>query len=441
MRHISDINQRYSDFFSSIDKIVQKRIDNKEFAALGYTSNLDVICEMNVDTLNKLIEKYIFEKTIDDIKNISAIYTIRDLLHTIIYFCSNGIGGEINIEDEKLFYEYFNFYNGVGGTAVQAAMALSKINCPSLVHLTDDSKEVCNILQSQYIFTVDEYDNLINMASKKQLAEQEIHVIVQFKKGDIILLNGIKIEIPASNRIILTKTTVNKSLPLNDHYFKWIENNAKNVTSNVLSSFNSIADQNILSERLEYIKKHLLIYKKNNPNGIVFFEDAHYHDDKIKSVVLEMLYSHIDIVSLNEEEFYSISDLYGFERKFVNVDSYINALNVLREHFNISKGIILHTKDYSLYVGKKLNIDIESGLIYGNMFATAKAAYGSYGTKEELKTVLGYPLSDFGLKYYNHVKQNSYKDTIILVPSKYIDKPKYTIGLGDCFVGGFQLCF
>lgn len=441
MRHISDINQRYLDLFGSIDKIVQKRIDNKEFAALGYTSNLDVICEMDIDILNKLIEKHIFEKPIDDIKNISAIYTIKDLLHTVIYFCSKGIGGEVDIENEKLFFEYFNFYNGIGGTAVQAAMALSKISCPTLVHLTDDSKEVRDILQNPYIFTVDENGSLINTDLKKQTNEQEVHVIIQFKKGGIIKLHEAEIEIPASNRIILTKTTVNKSLPLNNHYFKWIENNAKNVTSNVLSSFNSIADQNILSERLEYIKKHLPVYKKNNPNGIVFFEDAHYHDDKIKSVVLETLYSHIDIVSLNEEEFYSILNLYRFERKFVNVDSYINALNVLREHFNISKGIILHTKDYSLYVGKKLNIDIESGLIYGNMFAAAKAAYGSYGNKEKLKTVLDYPLSDFGLKYYNHIKQNSYKDTIILIPSKYIDKPKYTIGLGDCFVGGFQLCF
>ena len=32
------------------------------------------------------------------------------------------------------------------------------------------------------------------------------------------------------------------------------------------------------------------------------------------------------------------------------------------------------------------------------------------------------------------------RDTI-LVPTRYIDKPKYTIGLGDSFVGGVQLCF
>lgn len=441
MSYVLDINKKYLDVFNSIDKIVKKRIDNKEFMALGYSSNLDVICEMNIDMLNDLIEKYLFGKTINDIKNISVIYTTEDLLHAIIYFCSSGIGGEVDIENEKLFYEYFNFYSAIGGTAVQAAMALSKINCPSLVHLTDYSKEVCDILQNQYIFTIDENNNLINTGLKKQSSEQEIHVIVQFKKGDVILLNGIKMEIPASNRVIFTKSTVNKVLPLNKYYFKWVEDNAKNITSNVLSSFNVIVDKNILLERLEYIKKHLSIYKKNNPKGIVFFEDAHYHDYKIKFIVLEELYSHIDIVSLNEEELYSVLDLYGFRIEFVDIDCYINALHLLKEYFNVSRAVILHTKDYSLYVGDKLNIDIEYGLICGNMFASAKAAYGDYGTKDKFSSILDYPLSDLGIKYYNHIKQNSYRDTVILIPSKYIDKPKYTIGLGDCFVGGFQLCF
>ncbi len=441
MSNRAEVDQRYFNVFDSIDEIVAKKIDNKQVIALGYTSNLDILCDMDIDTLNKLIEQNLVGKTINDIKLASVISNVEELLHTIIHFCSNGIGGEVDIEDVNLFYNYFSFSNGMGGTAVQAAMALSKISCPTLVHLTDDSKEVCEILQSPYIYAVDENDNLIHTDSKEQTNEQEVHVIVQFRKGDVIVLGGEDITIPTSNRLIITKTTVNKVLPLNEHYFAYVENNAANVTSNVLSSFNVILDENILRQRLEYIKEHLAIYKKNNPEGIIFFEDAHYHDENIKSIVLKELYCHVDVFSLNEEELAYLMSLCKFKVHSTGIQYYIDALRLVRKSFEIKKATILHTKDYSLYVGEDINRDIESGLMFGNMIATAKATFGNYGTKEQIKSVLDYPLSDVGVEYYNNIKQNNYEDTVILVPSKYMDKPKYTIGLGDCFIGGLQLCF
>jgi ADP-dependent phosphofructokinase/glucokinase len=39
------------------------------------------------------------------------------------------------------------------------------------------------------------------------------------------------------------------------------------------------------------------------------------------------------------------------------------------------------------------------------------------------------------------VADSKYADCVTLVPTKYIDKPKYTIGLGDSFVAGVQTCF
>ena len=41
-----------------------------------------------------------------------------------------------------------------------------------------------------------------------------------------------------------------------------------------------------------------------------------------------------------------------------------------------------------MYVGEPLKADIERGLIYGNLLATAKANNGWYGTKEQVKEVL-----------------------------------------------------
>ena len=46
-----------------------------------------------------------------------------------------------------------------------------------------------------------------------------------------------------------------------------------------------------------------------------------------------------------------------------------------------------------------------------------------------------------GLEALERISSSEYRDEVVLVPTKYLDKPKYTIGLGDSFVAGVQLCF
>ena len=61
---------------------------------------------------------------------------------------------------------------------------------PSIVHLTDDSKEVCQILRSPSIYAVSQDGRLIHTDEVIQTNEQEIDFIIQFKKGDKICLGG-----------------------------------------------------------------------------------------------------------------------------------------------------------------------------------------------------------------------------------------------------------
>lgn len=442
MMHTMSLENRYRQAFESLQQTVKRRVGENRFVAMGYTSNLDLLCDFDVQLLNKLLERNTPKANLKEMKCADKIKTIEELLGTVVYYCTKGIGGEVDVENVELVANSFHFKHGMGGTATQAAMALSQVGCPSVVHLTDDSKDVCDILDSPYIYAVSRDGVLVNTKSLDQTNEQEIHFIIQFKKGDKIKLNEQEVEIPCSNRLILTKVTVNEFVPFSKSYFEWIEGNADKVSSNVLSSFNCLADKNILQERLDYVKGHIEKYRNNNPEGIVFFEDAHYHDIEIRRMCLETIYSQVDIVSLNEEELkYTLNEMYNFNVDIEDVFSCIEGAKFIRDKFEIHKGVIVHTKDYSMYVGEKLRCDIEQGLMYGNMLATAKAQNGSYGTKEQIREVLEFELSPKGMKNYSLIRESKYKDEVILVPSKYIDKPRYTIGLGDSFVGGVQICF
>ncbi|RCW52208.1 ADP-dependent glucokinase/phosphofructokinase [Halanaerobium sp. ST460_2HS_T2] len=436
-----EINKKYVLAFDKIEKIVDKKRESDKYPAMGYTSNLDLISDFNVQKFNQLINDELPELSIKDIEIADKIDSVEKLIKTITYFCANGIGGEVDIEDEKVLKKYFDWEYGIGGTAVQAAMALATIKCPSIVHLTEKSKEMCELLADPEVYTVLDNGKLEHTDQIKSNTENEIHFIIQFKKGDIIQLKDQEIKIPDSNRLIITQTSINENLPLSDSYFKYIENNAEKISSNVLSSFNVIQDKSILLDRLKYIKKHLNKFREKNNSGIVFFEDAHYHNLEIKKLCMENIYPQVDILSLNEEELDYTLKFYDFPVEIENIISCVKGAEYLRDKFGIKKGVIVHTKDYSMYVGQKLEIDIEEGLIYGNLLATAKAKHGFYGNIQQISELFDLELSPRGVKARKEIENSIYSDQVVIVPTKYIDKPKYTVGLGDTFVAGVQLCF
>ena len=149
-----NIEEKFQKAYDSLEKHIESRNKKEQLTAMGYTSNLDLLCDFQVDKLNELLAEYMSGEDLTKMKPAKMIRTMQELLETVVYYCINGIGGEADVEDPELVKSSFSFKNGMGGTAVQAAMALAQIGGKTLVHLTDDSKEVCELLHSSYIHVV-----------------------------------------------------------------------------------------------------------------------------------------------------------------------------------------------------------------------------------------------------------------------------------------------
>lgn len=437
-----DLEKSYRKAFERLKDNIENRTDQGKLIAMGYTSNLDLLCDFHTERLSELLQQHMPDAVLTELKSAEIIRTMEDLLSTLVCFCGGGFGGEVDVDNISLVKDSFPFTYGMGGTAVQAAMALAQVGAPTLCHLTDDSPEVCGLLDLPSIYVVSPEGELIHTDRVMQTHETELHFIFQFKKGDRITLGDQELTIPCSNRVILTKITVNGEVPFYTPYFDWIENNAGRITSNLASSFNCLFDEAVLNERIRFVREHFARYKAQNPDGITFFEDAHFHSLALRKRCLEEIYPCSDIASMNEEELqHTLEDVCHRTADMDDILACVEGAKHLRDTFGVRKGIIVHTKDYSLYTGEPLAADIETGLMYGNLFATAKARHGWYGTWEQIKGILDLNMSERGLACRERLLSSVHARDTILVPTKYIDKPKYTIGLGDSFVGGVQLCF
>lgn len=434
-------SERMLEIYSGLKEVIARRKAASVYTSLGYTSNLDLIPEFTSEDLNRLLAAYLPDACLREMRPAGLIRNMSELLETIVYYCLHGIGAEADIEDPDLIRTGFPCRNAMGGTAVQAALALDRLGAGSVVHLSDDSEEVRKQLISPNIKVPVQGGSLGGAGDAAGGNFPETHVIIQFQKGSRICLGNQVETIPASNRLILTRNTVNSFLPLDENYLGWVEKHAQQVSSNVLSSFNSILDPEVLKLRLARILEHVERYRRGNPQGIVYFEDAHYHSKESRRLCIETLYPHVDIMSMNEEELQYTMEMCHIPVEIDDIFSCVNGVEYLLDRFGMKRGVIVHTKDYAMYVGDASGLAIEKGMVYGSLMATARAAFGEYGSDAQIRKILEGSLSRVGLENLKKIENSSLSGRVILVPTFALDRPKYTIGLGDCFTGGVQLCF
>ena len=435
------MTQKYAQAPDALDEAIRKRKDRGLLSAFGYASNLDLLCAFRQDVLNHFLTEALAGSDPDDARPQGRIENRRDLAETILYYCRNGLGGEADLADSEALLQIVDAENAIGGTGVQASLALSAVGGECLSHLTDRSEEVLSILSAPGIHVVGAEGVLCNPKDLAPENPPEPHCIVQYRAGQKIRVGGRVFEVPVSNRLILTDFTINGCLPLDHGTLQWIEGNASRVPSLLLSGFNCITELSVLQERIRAVSEHAAHYHRNHPSGIVYYENGDYHREVFLETVLRELLPSIDIVGMNEEELEKTLRMVGEFPDLSDILSVVRGAELLISRFGIKKGMVVHTKDYSMYVGEPLPADIESGLMYGNMMAAAKALHGFFGTPREVRETLNLPLSKTGCAFLRILSDTALRGRAILVPTRYIEAPAHTIGLGDAFTAGVHLCF
>lgn len=407
----------------------------------GYTSNLDVLLKWDVNAFNRLLEDFPALDLMEDVGD--RIGSMFDFARVFGHCAVTGQGGGGYILDGSVcarLEEIFKSNYGLGGTCAQGTMAMAAMGIPLVVHITDRSKEVCAYMEDEHIKFVGE-QGLISAAQAASEEPPLRHMILQFNKGDIIRVHGCEYRIPASNRLIMDFDEIHKIVPIDEIFLEYCEDHAQNMTSYNVSGFNAIVDPDIAEERISRLCRHYKNIKELNPDCMIYFEGAHYFNHEVKNYVFKQSASCVDIIGMNEEELVDITIKLGHKADVSDLDSIINSLDRLIDVFGMH-GICMHTKDYSLYYGNDLGtVNIEKGLTLGNLLSGTRARTGRYGSFDDCKETLKLEISPLGLRFAEQLEKMQLKHFACIVPSRYLESPVCTIGLGDTFVAGVQICF
>lgn len=435
---------RYADY---LDQLQEEIIHGyqKDFRPLvGFCSNADVVLSWDARIYNQILKKYLHTQP-DQGRN-EPIASMEDFARISSWYILQGIGGNMDIANAQVcdeMLEAFHTEPALGGTGAQAAAALGAIGIPADVHLTDRSRPVCAMLSGSGVMMI-ENGMRIPVENCKDNSSPVYHFILQFQKDDIIEVNGREFRIPCSNRLILFYDPIHRLLPIAEDYCSYYENTSRNLTSYLLSGFDAVVDVAVIEERLEMLLGHITRLKNRNPNVVCYLEGAFYLNPEVKTRVMCRLGPLVDIVGMNEEELAEAVAEFGQKIDLDDAQQVFNGIKVYMKRFNLH-GIVLHTKDYAMYYGEPLNgIDVEQGLTLGNLMAATRARTGRYGSLQDCKESLKLPLSIRGKSFtesFVGLAGQAEDQVLVAVPSRYMERPRYTIGLGDTFTAGVQISF
>ena len=435
---------RYAYYLDELQREISSGQKEERRPLVGFCSNADVVLSWNARIYNQILKKYLHTQP-DQGRN-EQITSMEDFARISSWYITQGIGGNMDIANDqvcKKLLEYFRTELSLGGTGAQAAAALGAIGIASDVHLTDCSKPVCSMLGGNGIMVI-ENGMRIPVENCRDNSPPVYHFILQFQKDDMIEVNGREFRIPCSNRLILFFDPIHRLLPIAEDYCSYYEQKSCNLTSYLLSGFDAVVDVAVIEERLKMLSGHITRLRNRNPHMVCYLEGAFYLNPEVKTRVMSQLGALVDIVGMNEEELAEAVADFGQEIDLDDAQRVISGIKLYLTRFNL-QGIVLHTKDYALYYGKQLaGVDVEQGLTIGNLMAATRARTGRYGKLQDCRKSLTLPLSIRGKSFaedFMHLARQIEDQVLVAVPSRYIEHPRYTIGLGDTFTAGVQISF
>ncbi|MCI9381643.1 MAG: hypothetical protein HFG88_11525 [Dorea sp.] len=432
---------RYQEYLQLVPDKIRRCEETGRRAVLAYASNLDVLVRWNCESFNRFLAEYLKEEP--SFQEGDEIASEEDLARILSYFVIHGLGGEVDITSRKVIdvlTEYFDVEYGLGGTCAQGAAALGSMGIPVLVHITDCSKDVIRQMSGIRIEAV-KHGRAVPVETCVSGEEALCHFIVQFTKDDVIRVFGKEYKVRLSNRLIMGYDTVHKVLPVEEEFLAYCEKNAKDICSYDISGFNAVTDRKIMQERLERLAVHYRSVKEKNPDCRIYFESAHFINNEIREYTYQTLAEVIDIMGMNEEELVDLTRTRGYAVDKDSLDSILKGLEELIKVYPVH-GFVVYSKDYALYFGKDMpGTDIEQGLTLGNLVSGTRARTGRYGSVSDCRETLKLELSGTGLAFAKELEGYHLPYKVVLVPSRYMEKPATTIGLGDSFVAGMQICF
>nr|WP_274636502.1 ADP-dependent glucokinase/phosphofructokinase [Microbacterium bovistercoris] len=341
----------------------------------------------------------------------------RSLACVILGFARERRGGERFVESPDVIRRFAARHDKtvtLGGTCVRAALMMRTLGVRSTVHLVSIDDDFRRLYPKDCDY--------ISSATRDGMYP---HLIVQLPEHDRVALGDGEIVIEGPNRLIFTNDPPHVQMALSPDFAEA----ARVAEWLLISGFNVMTDADVVKARLAEVQAAI---EARTVPGVVMYEDAAFHDIRLHEIVRTRIAPAVDVYSMNEDE---LQSHLGRSVELLDTESVARALRDIRVLVP-GPTLIVHTRHWALAYGEDA-ARFTGALRGGTSAATARYAHGDRVTAEQVAAIAeGEPPAAHSAFAEEIVSQTGEPATCVPVQSISVERPT-TIGLGDCFVGGF----
>ena len=382
---------------------------------LGLGGTVDYELEWDAAAFQRLVDDHGIHLAEVEEDPPSVVADGRGVVVAILRSMRRARGCECYVEDKEQLLAFgarFGHEVTLGGTCVRAALAMSRIGVDSTVHLVSISDEVRRRLPAGVAWTCSaEEDSL------------DPHVIVQYPRGASVRLADATIVAGRPNRVILVNDEPNERMVLS----RELPAVLREASAVLVSGLNTMKSADELRARLAELAGML----RDVPRAVpVVYEDAGFHDEALRAVVLETVPSLADAHSLNEDE---ARQYLGRQMDLTAPGDVAAMMEGLGEILG-SPTVMVHTSRYAACIGAEAGLYRDAARA-GCLMASTRFVNGDRYGRAEYDAVAVSPREPDGLAL---AAAPELRRAGVLIAPGYDARTSSptTIGLGDAFIGG-----
>ncbi|MFQ5907899.1 MAG: ADP-dependent glucokinase/phosphofructokinase [Thermoplasmata archaeon] len=413
-------------------------------ALLAYNSVIDRVRALDGPWLDRLQAPKevppLFAKEAED---------LDDLAEGLSHSVANGIALEVLCSDRVIEFleETGGFENRPGGQVVTVARLLSDFGASRiLVHPDRFNWE----LASFYHGTSAEVPLYIESGVEFTAAEDffwecdpEVHYILEYPEG-LAFGDGPS---PRANRFIAAPRT---RIRFHREWERALPEAGRVSDLFFLAGLNHMGGD--FRQSFRRVREHIRAAKAANPKLAVHLEMTSTPDLRKREAILDEIVPLLDSLGVNEAELADLAFLLGLpDWEAVRRDPVrqLEALHLLRA-LGIQR-VSMHTLGYSLTLSSHPAERVREALLFAALVGAERARQGRSPSPEAVPQALEAPLAEGGLSAMEALAENMglhgrtrsafledgwwSDEDLVMVPTRMVDRPRYTAGLGDTVSG------
>lgn len=427
-----------------------------ESAATAFNTNVDAVLKINGKRLGELINAQ--SLTLADLlyDKETKLDSGKDAVRGIFKCFSKGIAEEWITEDKKVYdwmvknLGYDRLQMGGQGGIVANVLAVAGVK-KVYAHTNSLPK-----LQAEQFLPLDNLLSFDETGQEKPAYQIDrktdiplIHWIIEFDKGDSVVVEDEKFICPKSNRFIATYDPLNLHLVMDENFVQ--TSRKQKLEYVVLSGFHALTERNNGVKLQAGTLPIIEAWKKNGT--LIHLEIASTQDKAVRKAIIETIAPKVDSIGINEREAIDILEVCGEEKLAEMCEKDTHSVCMFKALLKIKKilkapRIQLHMFGlYMILQDKNFQISPEAdlrGMMTAATVAAGKAGSGDLNRSANLLWAQGREVSDIGLKELEDLAEfiddkrlpetgiSEYDGfDLIAVPTILVEKPVTLVGMGD----------